>query len=558
MLVLMMHDKLNIIIINNKMIKSLHLRNFRSFPNYETIINFTEGINLIDGVNGSGKSTIMNALMWGIWGRCNYKKSDITNVSTNGECWVKVVLRLSDGTDMSIERTMKSLEIKYDGEKLSFSSIAAANAFIVKKIGMRYNIASFLMAFSGESCITSMTPAKRREIVEIVMGLDIIKIVNDKTKQYMNSSRNNLDTMTALINNYQNSILNIKNVINNDHGDNDDEILEINNTIEALRIEYTENLTKQKDSINDINNIRSQLTKLGNEASVLNSKKNDLISRANMIKSMNVCPTCCQTVTDTIKQIIIDKYRQEYIDVNSQWNISKGSYDELLSKETEATNTYNLITSKLSQINNDVSELRIKLASIEKNNSIVKASAETISKIESDIADVKHNLEEETKKYNIMSTIYEKTKKDAECILQVVGTHLDIISKHASNIIGTTISFNPDYTITATDRNMDISILSSGEQKKIDFAIKLALLDTFMTSSSEVDVCFIDESLAAVDVYAICDIVKLLRKYTHHRHIGMYIVHHAQIDDTLFDSVIHVSKASGYSKIDVTRNYIAQ
>ena len=103
---------------------------------------------------------------------------------------------------------------------------------------------------------------------------------------------------------------------------------------------------------------------------------------------------------------------------------------------------------------------------------------------------------------------------------------------------------------------MDISVLSSGEQKKVDFAIKLALLDTFMTTSSEVNVCFIDESLANVDIYAICDIVKLLRKYTHRRHIGMYIVHHAQLDDTLFDSALHISKASGYSMIDVTRNYI--
>ena len=138
----------------------------------------------------------------------------------------------------------------------------------------------------------------------------------------------------------------------------------------------------------------------------------------------------------------------------------------------------------------------------------------------------------------------------------MVGTHLDLISTHASNIMGTKISFNPDYSITATGRDMDISVLSSGEQKKVDFAIKLALLDTFMTTSSEVNVCFIDESLANVDIYAICDIVKLLRKYTHRRHIGMYIVHHAQLDDTLFDSALHISKASGYSMIDVTRNYI--
>lgn len=539
------------------MIKSLHIKNFRSFPNYETVISFAEGINLIDGINGSGKSTIMNALLWGIWGKCNYKKADITNVSTNGECWVKVCLSLSGGIEMVIERTMKTLDIKYEGERLSFPSVASANAFIIKKIGMRYNIASFLMTFSGESCITSMTPAKRKEIVEVVMGMDIIKAVNDKAKQYLNATKSNIETMKTLINGYKNNIANIMDVVEHDSQCNDKDIAEINASIDTLRMEYEDIITKQKASIDTLNKYRSALTTLSNSASVLNARKEDLINRANAVSSMNTCPTCRQAVTDAIKKAIIADYKAEYTDVLGQWESSKAEYDELHQKETEENAVYADICSRLTSINTEVTDLRVKLASLERNSSIRKASADSISRIEKDIADLQSKVEEDTKKCSIMNTIYETTRKDSNCILQVVGMHLDIISKHASNIIGTKINFNADYTITATGRNMDVSVLSSGEQKKVDFAIKLALLDTFMTTSSEVDVCFIDESLAQVDIYAICDIVKLLRRYTHHRHIGMYIVHHAQIDDTLFDSVMHVSKSSGYSMVDVTRNYIS-
>ena len=538
------------------MIKSLYIKNFRSFPNCETTISFTEGINLIEGTNGSGKSTITNALLWGIWGKCNYKKGDITNVSTNGECWVKVVIILAGDIEMVIERTMKSLEICYAGEKLSFPSLAAANAFIVKKIGMRYNVASFLMTFSGESCISAMTPAKRREIVEVVMGMDIIHSVNDKAKAFMNASKNNIEAMKSLIAGYKQNIDSIVSVVEGDTKNEQEEIDKINESLAHLKTEYESYTEKQKAIAEILNDLRSKMVTLGNEASVLQSKRDDLIYRATTIKNMNVCPTCMQAVTDAIKETIINGYHKEYNDVDIKWNDSKVKYEDLQQQERDATDRHNENTNMLSSIATEINNLRMSLAILNRNLSVKAASSDTIAKINKDIAELQAKLDEDTRRYEIMSIIYDKTKKDADCILQVVGTHLDLISTHASNIIGTKISFNPDYSITATGRNMDISVLSSGEQKKVDFAIKLALLDTFMTTSSEVNVCFIDESLANVDIYAICDIVKLLRKYTHRRHIGMYIVHHAQLDDTLFDSALHISKASGYSMIDVTRNYI--
>lgn len=538
------------------MIKSLHIKNFRSFPNYETTIRFTEGINLIEGANGCGKSTITNALLWCVWGRCNYKKGDLTNVSTNGECWVKAVISLAGDTELIIERTLKTLEVRYAGEKLSFPSIDAANTFIIKKIGMRYNVASFLMTFSGDSCITAMTPAKRREIVEIVMGMDIIKAVNDKAKAYMSASKNSIESMKTLIAGYKQNIDNIISIVNRDSSNDQEEIDKINASMAKLHDDYESYIAKQREYATALNEIRSDMSELGKEAYVLNTRREDLIRKATSVEQMDKCPVCMQAVTDAIKKAIIKNYRVDYESVNEKWNESKTKYDELQSKESEINTSYTEVTNMISSITSEANNFRVNLALLNRNMSVKNASADTIAKIEKDMNDMQAKLTEETHRYDIMHTIYEKTKKDAECIIQVVSTHLDIISAHASNIIGTKISFNPDYSITATGRNMDISIMSSGEQKKIDFAIKLALLDTFMTTSSEVNVCFIDESLANVDIYAICDIVKLLRKYTHRRHMSMYIIHHAQIDDTLFDSALHISKASGYSSIDVVRNYI--
>ena len=361
------------------MIKSLHIKNFRSFPNCETTISFTEGINLIEGTNGSGKSTITNALLWGIWGKCNYKKGDITNVSTNGECWVKVVIVLAGDIEMVIERTMKSLEICYAGEKLSFPSLAAANAFIVKKIGMRYNVASFLMTFSGESCISAMTPARRRAIVEVVMGMDIIRSVNDKAKAFMNASKNNIEAMKSLIAGYKQNIDSIVSVVEGDTKNEQEEIDKINESLAHLKTEYESYTEKQKATAEILNDLRSKMTTLGNEASVLQSKRDDLIYKATTIKSMNICPTCMQAVTDVIKETIINGYHKEYNDVDIKWNDSKVKYEDLQQQERDATDRHNENTNMLSSIATEINNLRMSLAILNRNLSVKAASSDTIA-----------------------------------------------------------------------------------------------------------------------------------------------------------------------------------
>lgn len=538
------------------MIKALHIKNFRSFPNYETTIRFSEGINLIEGKNGSGKSTIANALLWGIWGKCNYKKGDIPNLSTKGECWVKVDIETSSKDELIIERTMKSLNVTYKGDKLSFPSLAAANSFISKQLGMRYNVASFILLFSGDSCLTNMAPSKRKDIVDIIMGVDIITAVNGKAKDYMTSAKNDIASISNIIKGCQNALDNTNNIVeccNGEGYDNRDDIYAYIKDMESRLASINKELESVKDRREAI---QRDMKELGEEAAVLQSKRDDIIYRASTIKSSQTCPMCSQDISAVLKESIIDKYKGEYDDIEKKWVEKKNEYDEMQKLAASVKSSYDALSKDMMSISDDISQSKAKISVISHNLVIKEKASSTIYNIESQIKELEMERDESSRRFGIVSNIYDKTRKDAECVMSVIGRHLDIISQHASNIIGSKIRFNPDYTITATDRDLDISIMSSGEQKKIDFAIKLALLDIFMTSSSEIDVCFVDECLSNVDVYAIQDIVKMLRRYTHHRHIGMYIVHHAQMDDTLFDNVLSVSKSTGYSQIEYTQNYI--
>ncbi|NCA95506.1 MAG: hypothetical protein EOM74_00840 [Methanomicrobia archaeon] len=63
-------------------INSLSIKNFRSFGNYETVINFSDAptLSLIVGNNGAGKSSILEALTYCLYGKLDkINKKDLPN-----------------------------------------------------------------------------------------------------------------------------------------------------------------------------------------------------------------------------------------------------------------------------------------------------------------------------------------------------------------------------------------------------------------------------------------------------------------------------------------------
>lgn len=161
---------------------SLTLHNYRKFRHAE--INFPDGITAIIGNNGSGKSTIIEAIGWAIYGnkvaRTNKEGIKRQNAAPNEECYVRLEFELG-GDLYEVTRIMSpslavDANVKANGVVLA-SSATGVSRLLEKKIGMDYDaFFTSLVARQKEiNALSSRTPGERKKSMLRMLKIDAIE-----------------------------------------------------------------------------------------------------------------------------------------------------------------------------------------------------------------------------------------------------------------------------------------------------------------------------------------------------------------------------------------------
>jgi len=161
---------------------SLTLHNYRKFQHVE--INFPDGIMAIIGNNGSGKSTIIEAIGWAIYGnkvaRTNKEGIKRQGAAPNEECYVRLEFELG-GDLYEVTRIMSpslsvDANVKANGVVLA-SSATGVSRLLEKKIGMDYDaFFTSLVARQKEiNALSSRTPGERKKSMLRMLKIDAIE-----------------------------------------------------------------------------------------------------------------------------------------------------------------------------------------------------------------------------------------------------------------------------------------------------------------------------------------------------------------------------------------------
>lgn len=183
-------------------IARIEIRNFLSFGDYETSLEVSDlGSMLVLGEiggkskssNGAGKTSLLNAFLWCLFGKTfnNPNPGDrVINWGTGSNCLVKITTR--DG--WSITRTRKfagksELSIFKDGVDQTLSTTTNAQKFLESKFNLDYDIFCSSV-FCGPRAFMEMSPQKRKDSLERILGLDKLndyaksaKMFCDKTER---------------------------------------------------------------------------------------------------------------------------------------------------------------------------------------------------------------------------------------------------------------------------------------------------------------------------------------------------------------------------------------
>jgi DNA repair exonuclease SbcCD ATPase subunit len=560
-------------------------KNFLSTGAAFTEINFTRSTNtLIIGNNGAGKSTILDALCFGLFGKPFRKinKPQLLNSINQKECVVEIEFSMGKKY-YKVIRGIKPNTFEIYCNDVLMNQDAAARDYqeVLEKNILKLNYKSFtqVVILGSASFVPFMqlSPADRRAIIEDLLDIQIFSsmnvLVKDKMSEIKESSTKTKFEMQLI----SERIISQKRSIEEHRIRNDEEIEKKKKEI-ATSIDQTFSLQRDIDLIQ--RHIVSLQSKVADKISVekkskkllqleskieTNIKKNE--KDITFYEEHNNCPTCEQVIAGEFKA-------EQIIERKTKVTTQRQGLEEIAAQIAQTN-------SRIEEIHNIISHVSDHNNEIVKHNSTISAVNKYISKIQAEVESLsihKDTIEEENEKLKefkaeltSLMSIQEKLSnekqyfefagsllKDTGIKTKIIRQYLPIMNKLINKYL-TAMDFFVNFTInesfeeTIKSRHRDefsYSNFSEGEKMRID----LALLFTWrqiakLKNSTNTNLLILDEVFdSSLDGVGTEEFLKLIHEMG--TDTNVFVISHK--GDQLFDkfrSIIRFEKINNFSRI---------
>jgi len=563
--------------------KTVRWKNFLSTGNQFTEIQLDRSpTTLIIGENGAGKSTILDALCFGLFNKPfrNIAKKQLVNSVNNGSSVVEV--EFSIGTkEVKVVRGIKpnAFEVYVNGNMINQD----ANARDYQKhleqqiMGLNYRSFTQVVILGSSTFVPFMQlPTKaRREVVEDILDIKIFSLMNfllkNKTKELNEETRNvdyNFDLTKEKVKLQEKFI---KEVVNNKSeiiAENQQKVHDNQFTINARKEDI---LALEQDKNNLSYNAEEQarledkIQKLSKTEAALQNKRSNHERQIQFFQTNDECPTCEQSITESTKQTQTERRNEKVRELER----AIGELEEL---ENGEKSKLDVIISNLESIRKhdvEIAKIRASIKEMELFNEKLKKDIETyesgqISEEDKEkLAKLKGQIEliEEQKSKLTEDKFYidvaRNLLQDTGIKTKIIKQYLPIMNKLVNTYLSSMdffVNFNIDENFNETIKSrfrdeFSYASFSEGEKMRID----LALLFTWraiakMKNSTNTNLLILDEIFdSSLDGTGTDDFLKILNTF-HDQNV--FVISHKQ--DMLFDkfrSVVQFKKEKNFSHL---------
>lgn len=382
--------------------KSVQWKNFLSTGNSpnKVLLNRSQ-TTLIIGKNGEGKSTILDALCFSLFGKPfrNINKGQLVN-SINGKgCSVEIEFDIN-GKEYKIIRGIKPnvFEIWLDGEMINQDAASRDYQKILEQQILKLNYKTFtqVVILGSASFVPFMQlpTTQRREVIEDILDIRIFSTMNQLLKEKVqetkdaittieneiSTAKTKVDSQTQLIKTITEAKTSAIESIGAKISANSSEILHAEGEIQLIISE----IDTLKASINDKETVAEDIDKAKSIRSKLLQKIETCEHNTEFFSEHDVCPSCSQDIAEEYKEGIIKDLNEKMLDNNTK-------IGEL---ETILTN----LNTKLSKINEVVDQITTKNIELSTRNSTITLLNKQVRELEAETQRVKSdttNLDEE-------------------------------------------------------------------------------------------------------------------------------------------------------------------
>ena len=562
--------------------KKIRYKNFLSTGNHFTEIDFQQHhTNLIIGTNGAGKSTMLDALTFGLFNKPFRKinKPQLVNTTNERECVVEIEFSVNN-KEYLVRRGIKPnvFDIEVNGVPLHKEADDRSNQRILEENILKVNYKSFTqIVILGSSTFVpfmQLTTSNRREVIEDLLDIRIFSAMNGLIKDQIRVRRDQVkslelkkDTLKDKMKMQQNFIEELENRGNANIDSNNEKISKLDEELvaymkqNAVLEEDIHRYTKEQE---EVTGAGDKLSKLNNLKGKLSQKVSTITKEHKFFTENTVCPTCTQEIEEEFRVNRIS-------DAQNKAKELKDGYAELektIKSEQERERQFIALSQEITKLTHGISQ----------NNTRISLNQRQIRDLEHEIQTITSNLQNRNTEHekleefreNLQKTIEDLSDKKQEIVhydfaysllkddgvkTKIIKKYLPFINQQVNRYLQMMdfyINFKLDGEFNETvespiHEHFSYSSFSEGEKMRIDLALLFTWREVArLKNSVNTNLLIMDEVFdSSLDGFGTEEFLKIIRYVI--KDANIFVISHKTDLHDKFESVLKFDKVKGFS-----------
>ena len=564
--------------------KTIKYKNFLSTGNQYTGVDFTKNkTNLIVGTNGAGKSTILDALCFSLFGRSfrRINKPQLINSTNEKDCRVEIEFSIGP-VEWKVIRGIKPavFEIWRNGAALDQSAAALDQQKWLEQNVLKMNYKSFTqIVILGSSTFVpfmQLPAAHRREVIEDLLDIKIFSSMNTVIKEKIRQSKEEIkvleykkETLLDKVKMQKDFIEELENRGNANINANKDKITKLDSEV---GIYMTENAVLEEDIFRYtkeqeiVTGAADKLRKLGNLKGKISQRVSTITSEHKFFTENTVCPTCTQPIEEEFRINKITDAQNKAKELQSGYQ----ELEEAIKGEEERERQFTALSKEITKLTHGISQNNTKITGCQRQIRDLECEIQTITenlanrnseheKLESFNKNLKITYDELASKKDSIN-YYDFTYsllKDGGVKSKIIKKYLPLINQQVNRYLQMMdfyINFTLDEEFNETvqspiHEDFSYASFSEGEKMRIDLSLLFTWREVArMKNSVNTNLLIMDEVFdSSLDGFGTEEFLKIIRYVI--KDANIFVISHKTGLEDKFESVLRFEKVKGFSRM---------
>ena len=564
--------------------QKIRWKNFLSTGNHWSEIDFQGNTtNLVVGTNGSGKSTMLDALTFSLFNKPFRKvnKSQLINATNEKDCVVEVEFNVNNKNYL-VRRSIKpnKFDIEVDGSLMHKESDDRINQKILEENILKVNYKSFtqivILGSSSFVPFMQLSTSNRRDVIEDLLDIRIFSAMNTLIKEKIRTEKEKIRSLDLKRDNIKDKISMQENFIKELEVQGKDNIVENQKKRDSLGDEIcvlimqTEELEDKvyglTEQQKDVTGAGEKLLKLNTFKGKLSNKVATLTKEHKFFTGNTVCPTCTQGIEEEFRLNRIN-------DVQTKAKELKKGCDDLektIKEEQNRERQFNQLSKEITTLNNGISKNNTKISGFQRQIRDLESEVQRFTEQLANRSTENEKLVEFTK--SLETTLEESSERREEVVYhdfaysllkddgdktKIIKKYLPFINQQVNRYLQLmdfyiNFTLNEEFVETVKSpihEDFSYSSFSEGEKMRIDLALLFTWREIARVKNSvNTNLLIMDEVFdSSLDGFGTDEFLKIIRFVI--KDANVFVISHKTELHDKFNSVIKFDKVKGFSRI---------